>query len=558
MVGNVDDGASGILQSRSGDGLLDRCDRLTATIEDATAESAKGGGYYHRGGGRGGVGGSGMIPSDEDSELPTRHVEPFIKGFGEDYDDNVSSLPAATLLGDDEGGAAALEEDGGSFEDEDSEGYQHQRFISCRNVAIIAILIAFVGIVAAIGTAVGLAMRRARPVDAGGVDRSEEGPISGGGVVDATSSSAAPSAAPTNAEPCVPIEFGIIFDQYPDEYGWMLVEGGGYDPNNDDVDSYVVVWESKYYDPLVYSSRPETFVECVPPGNYTFVFVDSEGDGICCYHGEGRYVLSSLGVVIAIGGPMDAEEETVSFALPYVEPDPLDEDGDGRDDRLGWLLPYGITNATMIEGVDCESFRFVLRTNEYGVETTWELFEGHDASSGKLIADGGPYGSEYTHVVDYCLASPGEYVLYVNDYGGDGLCCDDGDGSFAVKSGDIVIVDNDGRFGDVNTTRFVLPADGSVSFEDFATLSPTESTFSPSTAPSSTPTILPVVTISPAVGPSELSLPTEFILRFTASPTVLPTPRPTRRTLAPAKPDELDTVEEDKESTPFPTFSPPA
>jgi hypothetical protein len=543
MVGNVDDdGASGIMQSRSGDGILDRFDRLAATIEDATAELADGGGY---GGGERGGGESVMSPFDEE-ELPTRHVEPFTKGFGEDYDDNVSSLPAATLLGDDDG-AATPEEEGGAFEEEDAEGYQYQRSVSCRNVMIIAILIAFVGMVAAIGTAVGFAMTKANPADAGGGGGGGEGAASGG-VGDANSSSAAPSAAPTNAAPCVPIEFGIIFDQYPDEYGWMLVEGSEYDPNNDDTDSYVVVWESKYYDPLVYSSRADTFEECVPPGNYTFVFVDSEGDGICCYHGEGRYVLSTMGVVIAIGGTMDAEEEHVSFALPYVEPDPIDKDGDGRDDRLGWLLPYGTTNDTMTDGVDCENFRFVLRTNEYGVETSWELFEGHDASSGKLIADGGPYGSEHTHVVDYCLASPGEYVLYVYDYDGDGLCCDGGDGSFTVKSGDIVIVDNDGRFGDVNTTRFVLPADGSVSFVDFATLSPTESTVSPSVAPSSTP----VVTISPVVGPSGMSLPTEFISRFTASPTVPPTPKPT---LAPAKPDKLDTLEEDKESTPFPTLS---
>ena len=56
-----------------------------------------------------------------------------------------------------------------------------------------------------------------------------------------------PSAAPTNAEPCVPIEFGIIFDEYPDEFGWMLVEGSEYDPNNDNPNAYVVVWESKYY-----------------------------------------------------------------------------------------------------------------------------------------------------------------------------------------------------------------------------------------------------------------------------------------------------------------------
>ncbi|KAL3797914.1 hypothetical protein ACHAW5_005719 [Stephanodiscus triporus] len=346
----------------------------------------------------------------------------------------------------------------------------------------------------------------------------------------------------------------------------MLVSIGGgsssydaLDTDNDDDGNAtdVVVWESKYYDPVVYASRADTFVDCFPPGNYTFVFVDDEGDGVCCYHGEGRYVLSSMGVVIAMGGAMDAEEETIAFALPYVEPDPTDADGDGRDDRLGWLLPYDSSYATT-EGVDCENFRFVVRTDRYGVETTWELFEGRDASSGTLVADGGPYGSEQTYVVDYCLASPMEYALYVYDWDGRGLCCESGEGFFSVKSGDIVIVDSDGRFGAVNITRFVLPADGSVSFDDFRSLSPTESTSSPSMAPSA-PTIAPSSTTMPTSPPStgspEVTLPPEFGLLFTASPTISPTPRPT---LAPARPDELDTVEDDKESTPFPTFSPPA
>jgi len=52
-----------------------------------------------------------------------------------------------------------------------------------------------------------------------------------------------------------------------------------------------------------------------------------------------------------------------------------------------------------------------------------------------------------------------------------------GEGYFGIKSGDIVIAGNDGRFGEMNVTRFVLPADGSVSFDDFRSLSPTLATW---------------------------------------------------------------------------------
>eukprot|EP00986_Skeletonema_menzelii_P018862 scaffold26739_cov280-Skeletonema_menzelii.AAC.1 len=53
----------------------------------------------------------------------------------------------------------------------------------------------------------------------------------------------------------------------------------------------------------------DVFRKCFPPGMYTFVFMDKEGDGLCCSHGEGTYVLSSEGKMIAIGGQMNTEEE---------------------------------------------------------------------------------------------------------------------------------------------------------------------------------------------------------------------------------------------------------
>jgi len=97
--------------------------------------------------------------------------------------------------------------------------------------------------------------------------------------------------------------------------------------------------------------------------------------------------------VIAIGGEMNSEEETFPFELSHVEPAPLDTNEDGNDDRLGLIMPYDSSNMT--EGVNCENFRLVILTDEYRIETTWELFEGKD-KAGTMIANGGPYGSKYT------------------------------------------------------------------------------------------------------------------------------------------------------------------
>ena len=198
-------------------------------------------------------------------------------------------------------------------------------------------------------------------------------------------SSLRPSAAPSAAAPCVPLEVGLRFDVYPAETGWFLVRGA-YDPDDPDPD---VVWRLQHYRPLDRANRADAFRACVPGGAYAFVFTDREADGVCCRHGEGAYVLSSAGTVIAVGGEMRAREEVAAFALPYVAPPPVDADGDGRDDRLGLLLPPTASNLT--EGADCEHVRFVLVTDDYGVEATWELVR--EADGGAVpVADGGPYG----------------------------------------------------------------------------------------------------------------------------------------------------------------------
>mmetsp|Transcript_2291 Transcript_2291/g.4364 ORF Transcript_2291/g.4364 Transcript_2291/m.4364 type:complete len:240 (+) Transcript_2291:2-721(+) len=188
----------------------------------------------------------------------------------------------------------------------------------------------------------------------------------------------------------------------------------------------------------------------------------------------------------------------------------------------------------MTEGVDCENFRLVILTDDYGIETTWELFEGTD-KAGTLIANGGPYGSKYNYVVDYCLASPKEYVLYMYDWDRRGLCCNSGEGWYRITSGDIVIRDSDGQFGEVNVTHFVLPADGSVELGSRApTMVPV------SRAPTGPPllwtTLVPVgkKTAYPTEAPMT-QFPTESPVAPSVAPTQSPVTPSTTPTSGPTK-----------------------
>jgi hypothetical protein len=425
---------------------------------------------------------------------------------GPEMDDDVSSLHYGVSVQDNlqnhkythVGGAVGddiIEEQGEeAFDYYDEEIYQ-LRAVRRRNVLIIVMLLVFLGLVVAISVGIGLAVVANK--NSGSSDGLVgDGTVEGGEFI----SSIMPSSFPSHEGPCVPIELGIIFDQYPEETGWFLVKGT-YNPVSTAREEGNVLWSSKYYDPLDYAEHSDTFDNCAMPGTYTFVFTDKEADGVCCYHGQGSYILSSEGKIITIGGEMDATEETITFELPFEEPEPVDTDGDGMDDRLGWMMPVNSSNLT--EGVDCENFRLVILTDKYGIETTWELYEGID-KAGAMIANGGPYGSEYTYVVDYCLPSPKEYVLYMYDWDRRGLCCASGEGMFRIVSGDIVIYESDGKFGEVNITQFTLPADGS------AVLTDEPITFLPSIYPT---------TLSPA--------PTAILLtRPPKAPTTAPSESP--------------------------------
>lgn len=71
---------------------------------------------------------------------------------------------------------------------------------------------------------------------------------------------------------------------------------------------------------------------CVPDGCYVFEIADSDGDGICCAYGQGRFELrDSSGTVIVNNHAFDTLY-VADFCLPFVHPDDGgDDDGGGSD-----------------------------------------------------------------------------------------------------------------------------------------------------------------------------------------------------------------------------------
>ena len=96
------------------------------------------------------------------------------------------------------------------------------------------------------------------------------------------------SAAPTTAD-CTPVNIELIFDVFPDETHWWLVEG---DLNTFTNKKPKFVGKSPYpsYNMERFSNVTHSF--CLSEGEYTFMIFDDGGSGMCCKAGDGSYTLT--------------------------------------------------------------------------------------------------------------------------------------------------------------------------------------------------------------------------------------------------------------------------
>ncbi|KAL7537424.1 hypothetical protein ACHAXR_007821 [Thalassiosira sp. AJA248-18] len=251
-----------------------------------------------------------------------------------------------------------------------------------------------------------------------------------------TANAADPTSPPT--EECYNIEIGLIFDEYPGETKWEITKGKRNSILNPD--NAIVVKTSPYYDKDEnYGEASETHIVCLPTGKYTFTIMDANEDGMCCGNGEGRYSVSyqESGEIITHGSEFE-QFETVTFQIPFATPMLRDADGDGIEDRTKNVIPPMIMTADGLPERCENEFGLHLETDDYGVETTWELRERSDTGKyegGKVVASGGPYTSNHTYDISYCLY-PGKYTFVFYDWQCDGLTGKDLTGYYSLKVND--------------------------------------------------------------------------------------------------------------------------
>jgi len=93
--------------------------------------------------------------------------------------------------------------------------------------------------------------------------------------------------------------------------------------------------------------------------------------------------------------------------------------------------------------------------DDYGSETSWYLVD----ENYNIISQGGPYRDGINGRVKRknVTVDDGCYTLVVEDFYGDGICCDYGDGSARiVDANGSVVVESDGRFGFYDELNFCI------------------------------------------------------------------------------------------------------
>lgn len=114
--------------------------------------------------------------------------------------------------------------------------------------------------------------------------------------------------------------------------------------------------------------------------------------------------------------------------------------------------------ATIINGVNPETFPFdvinlKLQLDNKGSEITWNLTN----SNGSILLSGGPYEDNNPQLIEYDITTiDGEcYSFTINDTGGDGLCCGNGEGYFQIGTIDQLIT-NGGSFDSKLLSSFAI------------------------------------------------------------------------------------------------------
>lgn len=161
------------------------------------------------------------------------------------------------------------------------------------------------------------------------------------------------------------------------------------------------------------------------------------------------------------GSLQTAQTTTVDLAaIPLISGENIltvsSSDPNGNVDQVpendAWTITF---NASPTVGL----VNLILTLDNYGSDVTWNLA----TEAGTVLYEGGPYEDFDNGVIDsvaFCLTN-GCYTFTINDFFGNGLCCDDGEGGYVIRDGfGTVFGESDGQYTDQNVNEFCIAGVG--------------------------------------------------------------------------------------------------
>jgi len=163
---------------------------------------------------------------------------------------------------------------------------------------------------------------------------------------------------------------------------------------------------------------------CLAPGSYVFKITDTYNDGICCNYGDGFYEYTVDGTAIQKGGAEFGSADESTFVIesgvsPPVTNPPVTNPP---------VTSPPVTSPPTSTSSTCNTnlFRIMIWIDNKGSETAYELIREDNT----VVFGDTDLASNQQITKQACLDEGEKYIFKITDQ--DGICCDDGNGSYTL------------------------------------------------------------------------------------------------------------------------------
>jgi hypothetical protein len=276
----------------------------------------------------------------------------------------------------------------------------------------------------------------------------------------------------------------IQFDDFPNDVSWKIFSANT-------TNQELFFQGSNYSNSLRTTNITETF-HLFPDQVYEIHMFDSYGDGLCCMQGNGYYAVylgndMEIQAVKSNGTYGTGEVQTFQTITPTLPPS---TNPTSSTSPTSSLSPSLSPSTSFLPTASKVPLTLSITFDKYPSEVSWALYH-HPISNKGPLANSSKFSYNLPHSTVneiFYLVENKAFEFIIEDSYGDGICCIEGNGSYALY------------FGDESTGIPIFEAVGNYEFGRKHIFTATQPSMSPSLTPSHSQ--LPTTTSQPSNSPS--------------------------------------------------------